>query len=134
MTPRPRALVVAVALLTICAGCFPTFQSARVDPGFKLDVATTYLGDRQQRFAGSHGPDYIVALTPSYGFNNRLELGAPTGAYVGEKFSSAPANSGSAQPFVMPYAKLALGRVGSKNHLAAIFQTVFFAPSERVRR
>ena len=123
-----RTLSLSLAVL-LSVGCFPTYQSARVDPGFKLDVETTYLGDHQQRYAGSHGADYIIAVTPSYGFNSRLELGAPTGAYAGEKFSSAPANSGSAQPFIMPYAKLALWRAESKNHLAAIFQTVFFAPS-----
>jgi hypothetical protein len=109
-----RASALAPAFLVICAGCIPTFQPARIDPGFHLDAAVTTLSDQGRT------QNYLLSISPSYAWGDRFELGLPVGAFVsGERPT----------PLLMPYGRLALLDSGSMDHLSLGFQTIFVMPS-----
>lgn len=123
---KRRASVLAATLLCACGGCFPTFQSARVQPGFHVDASAILLADQRRNSGGApvevaQGPTIIGVITPAYGIGRRFELGLPIGVYTG----SGDDNS----ILVMPYAKLALLDADSKNHLSVSTQFGFVLPS-----
>jgi hypothetical protein len=103
---RTAAPLLALAL----AACFPTLQTARVDPGLHLDAGVSYLAD-QPRNGEPQGDDYLTYLTPSYGFGNRVEIGMPIGYYHQEGLDDRHA-------LLMPYLKVAALGPASRDHLA----------------
>ena len=103
------------AALVLCAGCFPTFQSPRIDPGWHFRAEAMGLTGKRVDYQIS-GPDYMVTLDPAYGFGRRFELGVPFGVY-----SSA---GGYTYPIIQPYAKLALDDPSQPTHIALVAQGV----------
>jgi hypothetical protein len=128
MTASLGRTALAFALLLACGACFPTFQSARVEPGFRVDAAVTALAD-QRRDNKPQGPDDIVALIPAYGFGRRFELGLPIAVYADDGFRTGPPNYGKIVWLLMPYAKLALLGADSKDHLSVSAQTAYLSPA-----
>lgn len=120
---RGQAIVLAAALMA-CGGCFPTFQSPRVEPGWQTTAAVTVIGNRSQ---GINTPNYMVTLAPSYGFGRRFELGVPVGVTASPPDERG--NDGQRWLMVAPYAKLALNRADSKEHVAVILQTAAIVPT-----
>ncbi len=119
-------LSVPVILATVVAGCFPTFQAARIDPGLHLDAGVAAIHD-QVRDSQSQGPDYIGYLSPSFGFGDRLEIGVPVGAYLQNGFESQSSHGiRNSNPVVMPYIKAALLPTG-RDHLALTIQNTALA-------
>jgi hypothetical protein len=112
----------------VLAGCFPTFQNARVEPGFRLDANVTLLDD-QARNGTPQGKDILPFLIPAYGFGRRVELGLPVGLYAEEGLHSGPINEDRNALLVMPYVKFGLLDEASPHHLALIGQTAFFVPA-----
>src|SRR4051812_13560153 len=110
--------------LAACGGCFPTFQSPRVEPGWQTSVAATAIGNRSQDI---NSLAYLVALTPSYGFGHRFEVGIPLG------YTTSPPDRNNADGthrfMFAPYGKLALNGADSKDHLALILQTAALLPN-----
>jgi hypothetical protein len=120
--------VMAAAVLSATA-CFPTFQTARIDPGFRLDVSTVVLAD-QPRNGAPQGTDIIGMLTPAYAFGRRVEIGVPVGVYAEEGlFNSGPLNGDKNAILIMPYLKIGLLAEDSPNHLALIGQTALALPA-----
>jgi hypothetical protein len=112
-----------------CLACFPTFQTARIDPGFRLEASAVVIGD-QNRHGRAQGTDIIGMLTPSYAFGRRFELGVPVGVYAEEGlFNSGPLNGDKNSILLMPYLKLGLLGSGSRHHLALIGQTSLMLPA-----
>jgi hypothetical protein len=107
---RPILPALALAL----AACFPTFQTARIDPGVHLDAGVTYLND-QPRNAEPQGNDYLAYLSPSVGFSDRVEIGLPLGFYLQDGLADRYA-------LLMPYLKLATLGPDSRDHLAVVAQ------------
>jgi hypothetical protein len=101
------------AALVLCAGCLPTFQSPRIDPGWHWRAEAMGLsGKRVDSYTG--GKDFMVTIDPAYGFGHRFELGIPFGVY---------GNQGStAYPAIMPYAKLALDDPTQPTRIALVAQ------------
>jgi hypothetical protein len=118
-----RGLAIAAALLCACGACFPTFQSARVEPGFRVDAGVIALAD-QPRNGASQRPDYIATITPAYGFGRRFELGLPIGAYAADGLQTR-----SKLLLVLPYAKVALLDPAWRDHLSLTGQAAFFLPA-----
>lgn len=110
---RGQSVAVAASLVTACGACFPTYQSPRVEPRFHVDADAMAISGHRVSYR-VNGPDYMVTITPAYGFGRRLELGVPLGAYFG--------GSGQTYPVLLPYAKLALGNLDQPDHLAIVAQ------------
>lgn len=107
---RPLAVTLTLAL----GACFPTMQTARIDPGLHLDAGVTWLGD-QVRNDEAQGDDLLAYLAPSIGFGDRVEVGFPVGFYYEEGASDRYA-------LLMPYLKLAMLPTESKDRLAVVAQ------------
>ena len=109
-------------LLLACgtAACFPTFQSARIDPGPRVDVGVTYLGD-QRRNDARQRPDYIYYLSPAFG-GRAIEVGIPIGFFYENGLADQ-------HLVLMPYLKVAMLSPGSRSHLALVMQTSLIAPA-----
>jgi hypothetical protein len=123
-----KRFVASVAWI-LTAGCFPTFQSARIEPGFRIDASMVVLGD-QQRSGEAQGIDGMLTVAPVYGFGERLELGLPVGIYWEEGIGRRGYATGtqSQNLVVLPYAKLALHEPTARDHLALIVQASGFLP------
>jgi hypothetical protein len=117
-----------VVVLCTAAACFPTFQSARVEPGFRLDAGFTALAD-QRRNNVEQGHDYIPYLNPAYGFGRRVEVGVPFGFYFEEGFKSNIFEGERTARMVWPYVKIALNEATSREHVAIIGQAAFTLPA-----
>jgi hypothetical protein len=123
-----RWAVLACMLFSV-TGCFPTFQAARIDPGFRLEASAVVLGDQARRQT-PQGTDIIGMLTPAYGFGRRVEIGVPVGVYAEEGlFNSGPLNGDKNSILVMPYLKVAFLESGSPHHLALIAQSALALPA-----
>lgn len=121
--------LVAVGAAASLAGCFPTPQSPRIDPGLNVSFAAVRLSD-QTRDGESQGTDYMLTVAPQYGVGTRVEVGVPVGFYLEEGLGGRPGpGGGDREIVVMPYAKLALLPDSSRTHVAATFQAVGFMPS-----
>ena len=119
----------ALCALLPSAACFPTFQTARIDPGFRLEASAIVLGD-QRRHDTPQGTDIITMLTPAYAFGHRAEIGVPFGVYAEEGlFNSGPLNGDKNSFLVMPYLKLGLLDSDSPHHLALIAQSALALPA-----
>jgi hypothetical protein len=126
VSPRHTSALIA-ALIT--SACFPTFHTARVDPGFRLDAGFTALAD-QRRNDARQGPDHIVYVAPVYGFGRRVELGVPVGWYFEEGLGARGEPYDYDRQFmVWPYVKLALNEPASRNHVALIGQSALIGPA-----
>ena len=126
--PFQHSVAATIAALA-CAACFPTFQTARIDPGFRLEASAIVLGD-QPRHGTHQGTDIIGMLAPSYAFGHRVEVGVPFGVYAENGlFNSGPLNGDKNSLLIMPYLKLALLDSGSPNHLAVIGQSALALPA-----
>lgn len=122
-----RAMLAGIFVST--GACFPTFQNARIDPGFRLDASAVVLAD-QNRNGASQGTDVIGMLTPAYAFGRRVEIGVPVGVYAEEGlFNSGPLNGDRNAILVMPYLKVGLLGAESPHHLALIGQTALMLPA-----
>lgn len=120
----------AAGVAVLCASaCFPTFQAARVEPGFRLDAGLVVLTD-QERNGTPQGTDGLLTLAPVYGFGERLEVGLPVGVYWEEGLGQGGYGSGtqSQNLVVLPYAKLALLDAGSPHHLSLSLQAAGILP------
>ena len=119
----------SLAAVLLTTGCFPTFQAAKVEPGFRLDAGLVVLAD-QQRNGEPQGTDGLLTVSPVYGFGERLELGLPVGVYWEEGLGrSGYATGTQSQNFVvLPYAKLALLEPGAAHHLSLTLQAAGFLP------
>ncbi len=112
-----------------CAACFPSFQTARIDPGFRLSASAVVLGD-QPRHDTHQGTDIIGMISPSFAFGRRFEIGVPVGVYAENGlFNSGPLNGDKNAFIIMPYLKLALLESDSPNHLAVIAQSSAVLPA-----
>ncbi|HYV96382.1 MAG TPA: hypothetical protein VE967_02880 [Gemmatimonadaceae bacterium] len=120
----------AFALITLfCAACFPIAQTARIDPGLRLDGGVTVIGD-QTRHSTRQGTDFITYAVPSYGFGHRFEIGAPVGFYAEEGLSGSGWFGSDKNSFVvLPYLKLAMLDSHSPSHLALVTQAWLFVPA-----
>lgn len=118
-----------MALPLLLSGCFPTFQTARVEPGFRLDAGLVVLAD-QQRNGEPQGTDGLLTVAPVYGFGERLELGLPVGVYWEEGIGRSGYGTGtqSRNFVILPYAKFALLEPRARDHLALIFQGAGILP------
>jgi hypothetical protein len=117
------------APLLFAGACFPTFHTARIDPGFRIDAGFTALGD-QRRNNERQRPDHIVYAAPAYGFGRRVEVGIPVGWYFEEGFGASGQTYEYDRQFVVwPYVKLALNEPTSRNHFALIGQSAFIGPA-----
>jgi hypothetical protein len=131
-TRAPIAALAAAPLLL--AACFPTMQTARIDPGFHLDGSVVVLGD-QERNGEPQGTDIVAAIGPSYGFGDRFEVGVPVGLYLEEGLESLGSDwesefGTSPRQFVLwPYLKTALLPRGSRDHLALHVQGAWLVPA-----
>ncbi len=124
---QPRSAM-PLLLAAMLGGCFPTFQAARIDPGFHLDAGAVAVHD-QVRDSQPQGPDYLGYVAPSFGFHDRLEFGIPVGIYLQNGFEPASEHGLSGSQFVlMPYLKSALLAPG-RDHLALSVQTAWIAPA-----
>jgi hypothetical protein len=113
-------------LLGACAACFPTFQSARVEPGFRVDAGVTYIAD-QTRDNSHQEADIMATITPAYGFGRRVEVGLPISVYW--EHGLRPADHSDSRGIVpAPYAKIALLNRDSVNHLSLTLQSAFILP------
>lgn len=120
----------AGALATLLlAACFPTFQNARVEPGFRLDAALTVLTD-QERNGDSQRSDGLLTVAPVYGFRDRIEIGLPIGVYWEEGVGRSGFETGtqSQNLVIQPYLKFALLGSGIRDHLALSFQAAGILP------
>lgn len=121
-----RTLTVIAWVAPVLTGCFyPMLQTASVRRGFHLTAGASVLSDQPRLVGGRsykrQGSDYIVFVSPSYGFGQDLgvEFGVPIGLY-GEDLtgkSEGRAWLGSygwevteddVAPLVFPYLKLAV--------------------------
>jgi len=129
---RARCLLPLVTCLT--TACFPTMQTARIDPGLHLDVGVTYLGD-QVRNDEPQGVDLMAYVAPSLGIGDRFEIGLPIGVYLEEGLESLESDAleqfgQSPRMLVLwPYLKTALLPRDSRDHLAVIVQGAWFVPA-----
>ncbi len=101
----------------LLAGCFPTYQVARIDPGWHLDAGATWLHD-QPRDSLQQGADLLFSAGPVYGWDSRVEIGLPLVAY----FEGAGGGAQDRFTWLMPYLKLGLLPESSRNHLAVSLQ------------
>ncbi len=99
------------------AGCFPTYQAARIDPGWHLDAGATWLHD-QPRDGVAQGADLLFSATPSYGWDDRLEVGIPLVAY----FEGIGGGAEDRYAWLMPYFKVGVLPTDSRSHLSASVQ------------
>ncbi len=110
---RARQLRFALlALLLPAIACFPTFHTAQVDPGFRLDAGASVVADR----ARDEPADYVAYAAPAFGLGHRLEIGLPIGVYMQDGLRSR-------QLLFLPYAKLALHERDARDHVALIVQS-----------
>lgn len=115
----------------LTAACFPTMQTARIDPGLHLDVGITYLGD-QVRNDEQQGVDLMAYVAPSLGIGDRVEIGLPIGLYLEEGLESLGSEQFGESPRTLvawPYVKTALLSRDSPHHLAAIVQGAWLFPA-----
>lgn len=125
-SPIQRAII-AFCLFLGTTACFPTFQTARVEPGFRLEASAVVLAD-QPRNSFNEGPDIIAALNPAYGFGKRVEIGFPFELYAENGlFNSSGRDKNSG--ILMPYVKVALLDTDSPNHAAVVVQTAWILPA-----
>ena len=108
-------------LVLLLTACFPTMQTARIDPGLHLDAGVTRLGD-QVRNGEPQGDDYLAYLAPSIGIGDRVEVGLPVGFYHQDGLDDRYA-------LLMPYLKLALLPPASRDHLAVVAQGWLVLPA-----
>lgn len=105
-----------VALPFLLGACFPTFQSARVEPGLHADVGVAVIAD-QDRGTVEDGTDLLAYVAPAWGLSSRVELGMAIGVY------SRDLGGGEAGLLLMPYAKLGVLPATGRDHLAVSLQT-----------
>jgi hypothetical protein len=125
---RKTLQLLAICGIAAAAGCFPTFQTARIDPGFRLEASAIVLGD-QTRHRVSQGTDIIAMLSPSYAFGRHIEIGVPAGVYAEEGLNSGELNGDKNSILIMPYLKLGLLSSASRHHLAVILQSALILPA-----
>jgi hypothetical protein len=125
---RKTFQLIAVCGIASAAGCFPTFQTARIDPGFRLEASAIVLGD-QPRHGVAQGNDIIAMLAPSYAFNRHVEIGVPVGLYAEEGLNSGELNGDKNAFLVMPYLKFGFLPSESRHHLALILQSALILPA-----
>ena len=99
--------------------CFPTFHTAQVNPGFRLDVGASVVADR----ARDEPADYVAYAAPAFGLKHRLEIGLPIGVYMQNGLQNRPDATGQRQLLFLPYAKLALHQRDARDHVALIVQS-----------
>jgi hypothetical protein len=117
------------ALPFLAGACFPTYQSARIDPGFRIDASAVVLGDHG-RDASNAGTDVIGMVTPAYGFGGLVEIGLPIGVYAENGlFNSGPLNGDRNSLLLMPYLKLALLDPKSLHDLSMSAQASLLLPA-----
>lgn len=111
-----------LAMLTfLLNGCLTTPQSARIDPGPRVDVIAVALSD-QERSGQAQRSDYLLAFGVAYGLND-VELGVPAGLYWTEGLGEQPT------VVFMPYVKVGLLPDRSATHLALSMQLAGFLPA-----
>ncbi|MEO8480176.1 MAG: hypothetical protein ABI542_11155 [Gemmatimonadota bacterium] len=115
MTPTPRSCALS-ALLLMSSACFPTFQSARVEPGLHADVGVAVIAD-QERGTAEDGTDLLAYVSPAWGVSSQVELGLAAGVY------SRDLAAGDTRLVLMPYVKVGLLPATGRDHLAVSFQT-----------
>lgn len=130
MINHPPRRAVAAFLLAITGACFPTFQSARIEPGLRVDAGATMLAD-QVRNGVAQGDDYFLYAGPVYGFGRVVELGVPIGVYFEDGLTNDGPEIGaeSRQLIPMPYIKVGMLDPGGRDHLAFIMQAAYFIPA-----
>ncbi len=128
--PGYARLLGALAL----AGCFPTLQSARINPGLHLAAGSAVLTD-QQREGKPQGADIVAFVSPSYGFAGPgIEIGLPVAVYLEEGLASLRSDALSrygTSPrslLVAPYVKLGFNQT-HRDKFAVLGQTVWLLPS-----
>ena len=126
---RPGRAALA-AHLALAGACFPTFQSARVEPGLRVDAGATIIAD-QPRNSVEQGDDYFVHAGPAYGFGSLVEIGVPLGVYFEDGLSKdgREIGAGSRQFIPMPYIKVGMLGPAGRDHLAFIMQAAYFVPA-----
>jgi hypothetical protein len=124
---RIPSVIVPIVLGT--AACFPTFQTARVEPGFHVDAGATWIHD-QPREGHSQKSDVIGYLEPKFGFKGNFEIGLPVGVYMEEGLNGSSSSFGTGDKNVLlaPYLKIGVLPRDSRDHLALIGQTSWLAP------
>lgn len=132
--PRTIGSVIgmSMAVVVACGACFPTLQTARIDPGFHLDASMTLIADQPVTNGPveyPQGPDVIAVLVPAYGFGHRFELGLPIGFYGENGLKSDSRTNEERLPILLPYAKLALLSPESRHSLAVIGQAALLVPA-----
>lgn len=125
--PKRFQLIVAGSVLA-CTACFPTFQTARIDPGFRLEASAIVLGD-QTRHTTPQGTDIIAMLSLAYAFGRHVEIGVPVGLYAEEGFNSGPLRGDKNSVLIMPYVKFGVLPSASQHHLALILQASLLLPA-----
>lgn len=126
--------IAALVLLGLTAGCFPTLQSAHINPGLHLAAGTAVLGD-QPREGRPQGTDVVAFFSPSYGFRQAgLEIGLPVALYLEEGLQSlgsdATSRFGSSPRTLLlaPYIKLGFNQ-GHRDKFAVVGQAAWVFPS-----
>ena len=100
----------SMSVVVACGACFPTLQTARIDPGFHLDASMTVVADQPVTNGPvefPQGPDVIAVLIPAFGFGHRFELGLPIGFYGENGLKSDPRTNEERLLILLPYATLA---------------------------
>jgi hypothetical protein len=123
-----RATLPCLALLAATTACFPTFQTARIEPGLHLDAGVTYIHD-QARDGRAQRSDVIAYVDPKYGFGN-VEFGLPVGLYLEEGISGSGPGFGTGDKalLISPWIKVGVLPPTSRDHLAVIGQAAWLAP------
>ena len=122
--------ICTASIFPILAACFPTLQSASIEPGLRVDAGATVLAD-QRRNGVDQGTDYFLYAGPAYGFRGIAEVGIPVGVYFEDGMTTDGPEIGAESRLVvpMPYVKVALLAPESRNHLAFIMQGAYFVPA-----
>src|SRR5262249_25219024 len=121
MRRRLPVLPTLIGLVVSAGGCFPTIQTARIDPGLHLDAGFVAIAD-EHRDDGTGEPDYIPYFNIAYGFGKRAELGTALGVYHENGFAGGAFSRKSTNGVIMPYLKVALLDPSSTQHLAVYGQ------------
>lgn len=98
------------------SACFPTFQSARIEPGLHADIGVAVIAD-QDRGTAEDGTDVMAYVAPAWGISSHVELGIGIGVY------SRDLASGEAGLLATPYAKVGLLPATAKDQVAISFQS-----------
>lgn len=118
-----RGCAVGGLLVSTLWGCFPTPQSARIEPGLRIDASAVRIAD-QDRDEHAEGTDYLTTVGLVYGFGERIEIGVPVGYYFEDGLRRSSSRFDNARTVVvMPYFKAALLPSESKHRVAISAQT-----------